>query len=291
LEGLDVEKVEGDICDAQSVQRACEGVTAVVHSAGYVQLGSAHLAHHRRINVDGSRNVAEAARSQGVRMIHVSSTDALGNRTAEQLADEETPLPPPGKCAYVITKREAEQAVLEEHAAGLDVVIVNPSFMLGPWDWKPSSGRMLLAVASGAARLAPRGSYSVADVRDVAQGILAALERGASGQRYILAGENLSYLDAWRRFAEVVGAKPPLFAVGPVLSVIGGHGGDVWARVTGREPDVNSAAIALARRPKMYSSEKARRELGYQNRPLDDTIRDAWNWLVEYGYAGRRKRA
>jgi dihydroflavonol-4-reductase len=288
LEGLGVENVEGDICDLESVRRACEGVAAVIHSAGYVQLGKAHLDQHRRINVDGSRNVAIAAHGEGVRMIHVSSTDALGNGTSEQLADEETPLPPPGKCAYVITKREAEQAVLDEHAAGLDVVIVNPSFMLGPWDWKPSSGRMLLAVGNGSARLAPRGAYSVADVRDVAMGILAALDRGVCGQRYILAGENLSYLDAWRRFAKVIGAKPPLFAVGPMLAAIGGRGGDVWARLTGREPDVNSAAIALARRSKMYSSARAQRELDFQNRPLDETIREAWDWLVEYGYARRR---
>lgn len=289
LEKLDVDKFEGDIRDLESVRRASEGVAAVIHSAGYVQLGRAHLDRHRRINVDGSRNVAIAARGEGVRMIHVSSTDALGNGTAERLADEQTALPPPGECAYVITKREAEQAVLDEHAAGLDTVIVNPSFMLGPWDWKPSSGRMLLAIGDGSARLAPRGSYSVADVRDVALGILAALERGVSGQRYILAGENLSYLDAWRRFSKVIGAKPPLFAAGPLLAAIGGRGGDVWGRLTGREPDVNSAAIALARRSKMYSSARARRELGYQNRPLDDTIREAWDWLVEYGYARRPK--
>jgi dihydroflavonol-4-reductase len=221
-------------------------------------------------------------------MIHVSSTDAMGYGTAEQLADEETPLSPPGKCAYVITKREAEQAVLDEQAAGLEVVIVNPSFMLGPWDWKPSSGRMLLAVGNGSARLAPRGCFSVADVRDVASGIVAALERGAAGRHYILAGENLSYLDAWRKFAAVIGGKPPWFAAGPVLAAIGGRGGDIWARVTGCEPDVNSAAIAHARKPKMYSSARAQQELGYRNRPLDDTIREAWDWLLEYGYARRR---
>ena len=289
LEGLDAQTIKGDICDADSVRRACEGVTGVVHAAGYVQLGRIYMDLHRRVNVDGTRNVAQAAREAGARMIHISSSDALGSRTRETVIDEETPLAPPVQCAYVITKREAEQAVMAEQSKGLDAIIVNPSFMLGPWDWKPSSGRMLLAVGNGTVLIAPRGNFSVADVRDVAAGILAALERGVSGERYILAGENMSYLDACRKFAQVVGAKPPWFAMGPVLAAVTGLGGDVWARLSGREPDVNSAAIALSRVPKTYTSAKAQRELGYQNRPLDETIRDAWDWLVEHGYAGRRE--
>lgn len=288
LEGLTVEAVEGDLCDAESVRQACDGVHCVVHSAGYVQLGRAHLDQHRRINVGGSRNVAEAARVSGARMIHVSTSDVLGSGSRDELADEETPLPPTGPCAYVITKREAEEAVWAEVEQGLDAVIVNPSFMLGPWDWKPSSGRMLLAVGNGSAVMAPRGRYSVADVRDVAGGIVAAMQRGTPGGRYILAGANLTYLEAWRKFAEVTNARKPWCAAGPLLASIAGLGGDVWGRLTGREPDVNSAAIALAKVPKGYNCDKARRELDYRNRPLEETIRDAWDWLVEHGYARGR---
>ena len=289
LDGLAVETVEGDVCDADSVRQACDGVTCVIHSAGYVQLGRAHLEQHRRINVGGTRNVAEAARAAGARMIHVSSSDVLGSQSRDKLADEDTPLPPTGPCAYVITKREAEEAVRAEIDQGLDAVIVNPSFMLGPWDWKPSSGRMLLAVANGGALMAPRGRYSVADVRDVAGGIVAAMQRGTRGGRYILAGANLTYLDAWRKFAEVTGARKPWCAAAPVLASIAGLGGDVWGRLTGREPDVNSAAIALAKVPKSYTCAKAQRELGYRNRPLEETIRDAWDWLAQHGYARRRR--
>jgi dihydroflavonol-4-reductase len=288
LDELPVQTVEGDVCDADSVRRACDGVTCVIHSAGYVQLGRAHLDLHRRVNVGGTQCVAEAARAVGARMIHVSSSDVLGSQSPDELADEETPLPPTGPCAYVITKREAEEAVEAEVDRGLDAVIVNPSFMLGPWDWKPSSGRMLLAVANGGALMAPRGRYSVADVRDVAGAIVAAMQRGTRGGRYILAGANMTYLEAWRKFAEVTGARKPWCAAGPVLAAIAGLGGDVWGRLTGREPDVNSAAIALAKVPKSYSSIKAQRELGYRNRPLEETIRDAWDWLVEHGYARRR---
>jgi dihydroflavonol-4-reductase len=289
LDGLSVQEVEGDVCDADSVRRACDGVTCVIHSAGYVQLGRAHLDRHRNVNVVGTRNVAAAARDVGARLIHVSSTDVLGSQSLDTPADEDTPLPPPGPCAYVITKREAEEAVRAEIDQGLDAVIVNPSFMLGPWDWKPSSGRMLLAVANGTALMAPRGQYSVADVRDVAAGIVAAMQRGTRAGRYILAGANLSYLDAWRKFAEVTDARKPLCAAPPFLAAIAGWGGDLWGRLTGHEPDVNSAAIALAKAPKSYTCVKAQRELDYRNRPLEETIRDAWDWLVEHGYARRRK--
>ncbi len=285
LEGLDVQTVEGDVCDADSVRRACQGVTGVIHAAGYVQLGRFYMDLHRRVNVDGTRNVARAAREVGARMIHVSSSDALGGQAMDTVIDEETPLAPLVQCAYVITKREAEQAVMAEQSEDLEAVIVNPSLMLGPWDWKPTSGRMLLAVGNGNALVAPRGYFSVADVRDVAAAILTALERGVGGQRYILAGENMSYLDGLRRFARVIGVKPPWFAAGPVMAAVAGFGGDVWARLSGRESVVNSAAFALARIPKTYSSAKARRELDYQNRPLDETTRDAWDWLVEHGYA------
>lgn len=291
LEGLDVETVEGDICDADSVSRACEGVGVVIHAAGYVQIGYAHLDRHRRINVDGTRNVAEAARAASARLVHVSSTDAIGIASLDEPADEDTPLGETVRCAYPITKREAEKVVLEEIDNGLDAVIVNPGFMLGPWDWKPSSGRMLLAVAKGVARMAPWGHFSACDVRDVVEGMLAAVDRGRCGERYILAGITLSYVDAWRSFAEITGAPRPWGTAPRPLTAIAGFCGDVWGRVTRREPDVNSAAIIMAAIPKNYSSAKAQRELGYSIRPWDDSVRDAWDWFVEHGYARRRRRA
>jgi dihydroflavonol-4-reductase len=256
----------------------------VIHSAGYVQLGRSRLDLHRAVNVEGTRNVAQAARAAGVRMIHVSSVDALGAGSAREPADEDTPLARPVPCAYVITKREAEQVVLEEVERGLDGVIVNPGFMLGPWDWKPSSGRMLLEVATGRGLFAPRGWYSVCDVRDVAAGILVAMERGRTGRRYILAGKNVTYFEAWRLFADVSGARRPWASVGPVLLWFAGLTGDLCTLLTGREPDVNSGAIALARVPECFSSRRAESELDYRTRPFRDTVQDAWAWFQKNGF-------
>jgi len=287
LEGLDVEVVEGDVCDPESVRRACHGVVAVIHSAGYVEIGRSNLDRHRRINVEGTRHVAESARAVGARLIHVSSCDAVGINSLDEPADEETPLADPLPVPYVITKREAEQVVLDEVARGLDAAIVNPGFMLGPWDWKPSSGRMLLEVGSGRGFLAPRGWFSLCDVRDVAGGILAALQRARTGRRYILAGVTLSYLDAFRLFAEATGARHPWGQAGPIMLRLAGLGGDLWARITGHEPNVNSGAIALAALAKNYTSRRAETELGYRIRPTDETIRDAWAWFQEHGYTKR----
>ncbi|NLS95536.1 MAG: NAD-dependent epimerase/dehydratase family protein [Planctomycetaceae bacterium] len=284
LEGLDVERVCGDICQPDSLKQACQGAHAVIHAAGYVHIGRSNLDVHRTVNVDGTRNVARAARASGARMIHVSSTDAAGVGSLKEPADEDTPLADPMGCSYAITKREAEQVVQEEIARGLDAVIVNPGFMLGPWDWKPSSGRMLLEVARGRALVAPPGHFSVCDVRDVAAGILSAVERGQCGRRYLLAGKTMSYLEAFRLFADVTGGRRPFGCPGVAVSMIGGWIGDLGTLLTGHESDVNSAAVRIARLPKTYSSRRAEQELGYARRPVEESARDAWQWFREHGY-------
>jgi dihydroflavonol-4-reductase len=282
---LDLEIASGDVCNAADVRRAVQGAAGVIHSAGYVQLGWSQPEAYRAVNVEGTRNVAAAARAAGVRMVHVSSCDALGVRSLADPADEDTPFAGAAPVPYAVTKAQAEDVVLEEVARGLDAVIVNPAFMLGPWDWKPSSGRMLLAVARGQGWFAPPGHFNVCDVRDVASGIRAALDRGQSGRRYILGGETMSYLDAWRLFADVIGVRRPIGRIGPVVTRLAGWGGDLWGKFSGKEPDVNSAALALARLPKHYTSDRARRELGYEPRPFRQAVQDAWEWFVANGYA------
>ena len=282
LEGLDVEVFHGDVRDIESVKRACDGVERVVHAAGIVKIGWAGLDDQRAVNVEGTRNVAIAAREHGAKMVHVSSADAVGMGTLESPADEETEAMARILTPYVVTKREAEAAVNEQIAEGLWAAIVNPAFMLGPWDWRPSSGEMLLEVARGKGLFAPRGHFSVVDVRDVTAGILAAFERGQSGRRYLLCGENISYFNAWKTFAEVTGARRPLTPIGPAISWIAGRTGDLVGRISGNEPNVNSGAIAMAALPKVYNSTRAEDELGFQARPMRETVSDAWDWFREW---------
>jgi dihydroflavonol-4-reductase len=285
LADLAVEIIHGDVRDERAVEQGVRGVDRVIHSAAHVQIGWTGLDTARAVNVAGTATVAAAARKAGVRMVHVSSVDAVGLPPDGAPADEETPAGGGVLCPYVLTKREAEQVVLAEVAAGLDATIVNPGYMIGPWDWKPSSGRMLLQVARGRGLFAPLGTNNFCDVRDVADGVLAAAERGVTGRRYILAGERLSYFQAWRIFAKVTRALPPLFPAGPAMRSAAGFFGDLRTMLTGGEPDVNSAATAMSAQQRNFQSTRAQRELGFRWRPLATATADAWSWFRQYGYA------
>jgi dihydroflavonol-4-reductase len=283
LAGLNVEVAQGDVRDAASVVQACQGIDAVIHSAGYVHIGWKHLDLHTAINVEGTRNVATAAREAGARMVHVSTVNALGLGPLDSPADEDSALPGIEQVPYVLTTRAAEEVVLSEVSRGLWAAIVHPATMFGPWDWKPSSGQMLLEVTRFCL-LAPVGSASFCDVRDVAGATVGAVERGQSGRRYILAGHNLTYRDFWQRIAALVRKRGPRLPMGPVFRAIAGPVCDLRTAVTGRETAANSAALAMGRQSHCFSSARAERELGYSIRPLDQTLADAWQWFGEHGY-------
>jgi len=285
LAGLDVEIARGDIRDPAAVRRAFRDAERVIHCAARVHIGWSDPGLHQAVNVDGTRNVADTARSCGARMVHVSSVDALGAGSRENPADEDTA---PGEhiaCGYVVTKRAAERIVLEQVVRGLDAVIVNPAYMLGPWDWKPSSGRMLLAVARRGPLLAPPGGNDFCDVRDVSAGVLSAAERGRRGARYILGGQPLSYLEAWRIFAKVAGVRRPIGMLPRWMPWVAGRAGDAWGRLTGREPDINSAATAFSNVPHHFSAARARAELDYAIRPVEESVQAAWDWFRANRYA------
>ncbi len=284
LAGLDLEIAVGDVRDTGAVDDAIRGVDCAVHAAAHVHIGWTGLDLARAVNVGGATAVASSARRSGVRLVHVSSVDALGLPPGGAPSDEETPAGGGVLCPYVVTKREAEQAVLSEVAAGLDARIVNPAYMIGPWDWKPSSGRMLLQVARNRALFAPLGTNNFCDVRDVAAGVLAAAERGIAGRRYILGGERLSYFQAWRIFARVTRSVPPVFPAGPLMRLGAGLCGDLATRLTGREGDINSAATSSSAQLRNFQSTRAERELGYHSRPLAESAQDAWDWFREHGY-------
>jgi len=284
FEGLDVEVAAGDVTDSASVQAAVKGVGAVVHAAGCVLLGWRQAALHEQVNHLGTQHVAESARRAGVRMVYVSTINALGAGTRDRLADEDWVARPNVACPYVLSKQAAERSVREQIELGLDASIVHPSLMFGPWDWKPSSGRMLIEVVKRFTPLAPAGGISVCDVRDVAQAIVTALATAPTGRAFVLAGHNLTYLKLWQHFIDIAGGSRPWGASGLLLGHAAGRCGDMWGRLTGREPDVNSAAVKLSDEFHYFSSARAQRELGYQIRPLEASLRDAWQWFQQYGY-------
>jgi dihydroflavonol-4-reductase len=285
LAGLSVERVAGGLANESAIERAIDGVSVVVHAAALVHNGWQHGEQMRKVNVEGTRRIARATRLAGARLLHVSSVDAVGLRFDGVLADEETPFGGMPEFPYVVTKRDAEAVVMEEVDRGLDAVIVNPVYMLGPWDWKPSSGRMLLEIASGKGLFAPPGGNDFADVRDVAAGILTAMVKGRTGRRYILGGHGVSYLDAWRVMAHVTGRMQPLGIAPRPFVRFAGWVGDLATACLGREGAINSAATLVSMIHHNFSCQRAIDELGYTFRGFEDTVQDAWDWFVARGYA------
>lgn len=285
LVGLDIRKLSGDVRDAPSVAAACQGIDVVIHAAGHVHIGWMEQDVHQAINVEGTRHVAVAARQAGAKLVHVSSVNALGLGSLDSPADEDSALPGIVPVPYVTTKQAAERIVLDEVSRGLWGTIVNPATMFGPWDWKPSSGKMLLEVSKGPL-FAPVGAGSFCDARDVAAGVITAADRGQRGRRYILAGHNLKFRDLWRQIAALAGKPGPRVPMGPMFRGIVGPVCDLRTRLSGRETAANSAALVLSRQSHCFRSDRAKNELGYEFRSLDKTLTDAWLWLGSEGFRG-----
>lgn len=282
LEGLDVEVISGQLHDEAAVQRAVSDCRAVVHSAALIHIGYTRLEEARRVNVAGTRTLADACHAAGIRMIHVSTVDTLPAAAAiEQPIDEKSPGVAKTVCTYVVSKRESDEVVASACKQGLDAVIVHPGFMLGPYDWKPSSGSLMLAVKKAPVVVAPRGTTSVCDARDVASAIANSITAGRTGEHYILAGSNIGYPELCERIVRVMGRPKRVFRMRKVIPAVA-RMVDVWNRTTGaRERSFNGAALAMAHLHHAYDSSKAQRELGYQRRPLEETLVEAWAWLSQ----------
>lgn len=278
LELPGVELVEGDLADERSLTAACRGARGLVHCAAHTKVWPRQDRLQRRINVEGTAALYRAAHKARVeRIVHVSTVAAVGATRDGALLDEQAVwnLHALGS-GYAITKRAGEERALAAAWAGMPVVVVNPAFILGPRLDAAPPPRLFAQVASGKLRLVPDGGISVTDVEDVTHGILAALERGTPGERYILAGHNLSWAQIYAAMAEVSGARAPKLRLRPSVARAVALGAGLLD------------ALGLARPPLVpevwrrvgwygwYDSGKARRELGYEVRPLQEILRRTW---------------
>ncbi len=281
LAGLDVEVFDGDLGNPVTLHACLAGSDVVVHAAAMVKFGRAHAHAMHAVNVEGTRAVCDALPSSA-RLVHVSSVDALGIQTLDHPADEDTPPHPFEELApYVTTKRAADRVVRGSRA---DFVIVHPTFMLGPWDWKPSSGAMLRAIARGEGRVAPPGANNFVHVRDVVEGLIAAAH-GPRGRAWILGNENCTYRDAWTRFAGVIGAPAPVGTLPRALVDPLAMGLDAWWSLLGRfgvrEGELNGPTVRMGAVPHVFDVTRARRELGLPATPIEVAAREGWAWMQE----------
>ncbi len=279
FEGLNIDVFQADVGDRDNLRSVFKSrFDAVIHCAANIHIGWKCLDQGMQVNREGTRNLLDEAGRRGIKLIHVSTVNTLAVGTKNSIVDEDTPGEGQIPCTYVVTKMAAERLAVDAAKAGQNVVIVHPGFMLGPWDWKPSSGRMIQAL-EGFAPLSPSGGCTVCDPRDVAEAILNAIDRGVSGRHYILGGENMTYLDLWRRIRSALGKKGPFTFMRAPAKLIAGAFGDTISKFMRDELEVNSAAIAMSSQFQWYTSQRAIAELGYQHRPADESIRDAVQWL------------
>lgn len=288
LEGQPIDWAAADLDDPAALQAAFAGADVVFHCAALVSILRRPTPELVKANVDGTRNVIAAARAAGVaRVVHCSTVGAVGLTENGVPCDETAPWNFAAHGlddGYVTTKHQAEQVVQDAVRAGLDAVIVNPTYMLGPYDAKPSSGKMIVGVLERQAPGFSSGRNNFVDVRDVARGMVLAWEKGRTGERYILGGENMSYEELFRLVATVAGVPPFTWAVPYPIAFAVGVLGDLQHWATGKEPllTTNSARWAYCS-TFQFSSAKAERELGYTHGPLEPAIADAIAWFRAHG--------
>lgn len=294
FDGVRARLVYGELGDEAVVSESIAGCDAVIHAAALLHIGWQRLDESMRINRDGTAVVAQAARLHGKPMVHIGTVNtmamppqnAFGASAAGSLllVDERTPITPETTqvpCSYTVSKQASVTVVEQQIASGLDARIVHPGFMFGPWDWKPSSGRMITQMAKHRwVPSAPVGGCSVCDARDVAAGTLAALDQGQCGRHYILAGENVTFRQLWSELAKCLGKRPPLLPVGPLARASLATLSGLKRGFTQVESDINTASLKISSQILWFDSSRAKQELGYSNRGLQTTLTDAVRWIT-----------
>ncbi|MDW3647894.1 MAG: NAD-dependent epimerase/dehydratase family protein [Bacteroidia bacterium] len=287
LEGLEIEKVASDLLDAEKVMEASAGADAIIHVAAITSVWPSRGDIYHKVNVEGTRNVAKAALAHKVeRFIYVGSASSYGFGPIDNAGTEDSPYQSAKYgLDYIDTKRQAQLEVMEMvEKEGLPGIVVNPTFMIGPYDSKPSSGAMIVAAAKGSIPSYTSGGKNWVAVKDVATGICNALTMGKIGEAYILGGENLSYKDALSRICKTVGKPAPGFQAPSFLVKFAGRMGSLFGSLTGKTPKLSYPMAWIACDGHYFSPEKAIKELNLPQTPLETAVNDAYNWFKENAY-------
>jgi dihydroflavonol-4-reductase len=287
LEGLPAERVQVDLGDPESLARACDGAEVVYHLAVTISLDRRQQDAMTRTNVEGTRNLLAACSAASVRrLVHFSSIEALSDQGGLAPTTEDNPLAEPeDTTAYGWSKARAESLVREAAAAGLDAVILNPTAIIGPYDYRLSPmGRVLISLAKGGLPVLVEGGFNWIDVRDVVDAAIAAERRAARGERYVLAGNWLSLVDISRLVNSATGRNRRRLAAPFWAASLGAALMDRLGSMNGHQPVFTGDTLRAISKHRRVSTEKARRELGFRPRPLEETVPETLSWFREQGY-------
>jgi dihydroflavonol-4-reductase len=286
VEGLDVEVIAGDIRELESLMNAFKGADVVYHLAAHISILEDERPLLESTNVIGTQNVVEACLRCGIRrLIHFSSIHTMTQALTDIPLDESRPLvesrryPP-----YDRSKAAAEKEVRQGIEKGLDAIIISPTAITGPYDYRPSHfGEALLRLANGKLPALVTGGFDWVDVRDVIQGAMRAEEQAPTGAKYILSGHWISLRDVAVLVAQITGVPAPGFICPMWLARIGAPLISAFDRLAGRRPLYTSASLQALRGNRNISHQKATRELDYHPRPFRETLIDTLSWFEETG--------
>ena len=287
IEGLPVERAEGDLRDPASLDRALQGVRRVFHVAADYRFWTPVVDEIYQNNVEGTRHLLEASARAGVeKFVYTSTVATIAVHREVALPNEETRATLDEMIGhYKRSKFLAEQEAVKAAAAGVPVVIVNPTAPVGPGDWKPTpTGRIILDFVNGRMPAYVDTGLNVAAVEDVAAGHLLAAERGRVGERYILGGRNMTLKQILDALSSITGRSAPRMRLPHAVALAAGYADEWFSRLTGREPQIPVDGVKMSRHRMFVASDKAERELGYKPSSVDDALARAVQWYEGNGY-------
>jgi len=284
LEGLEIEKAVWDIHNTDSLMKAFRGADTVYHLAAMISIMPGDWALIRNTNLEGTRKVIDACLKCGVkRLVYTSSIHALKETPVGTVIDENMPFEPnSNRGEYDRSKALASLEVVKAAKNGLDSVVVCPTGVLGPYDFRISAiTQTFIDFAGSKMKITINGAYDFVDVRDVAVGHILAAEKGKTGQYYILSGERVTMDEMMSMLSEVSGVQPPKYKVPTWLAKTAGIFTPVYYKLANKTPRFTIYSINTLQSNSYISSEKASKELGYNSRPVRKSIEDTFDWFRE----------
>jgi dihydroflavonol-4-reductase len=287
LDGFDVEIVYGDVTDIVSLKSAFTGADIVYHLAGIVTIMPGMSKALERVNVGGVRNVIDACRACGVRrLVYTSSIHAVAEPSHGIVIDESQPFDPDRVLGdYARSKARATLLLLDEvRRGGLNAVICCPTGVTGPYDYTVSNiGQLILDFASGHLKSYVSGAYDFVDVRDVANGLIAAAEKGHTGRHYIFSGAQVQVPELMQELAHRLECSAPTYRIPAVIARFAGTLASIYYRLIKRKPIFTAYSIDVLKSNSQVSSARACRELGFTSRPWKESIHDQVEWFRDEG--------
>lgn len=287
VSGLDLETVVGDLRDVNSLKGKMRGCQELFHVAADYRLWARDPAEIYTSNMEGTRNILQIALEEGVeRVVYTSTVGCIGMPANNEEGDENIAVSVTKAAGpYKHSKYLAERIALEFASLGLPVIIVNPTAPIGEYDWKPTpTGKIVVDFLRKALPAYLETGLNIVDVRDVAQGHLTAMERGRSGERYILGGRNMMLREIFRTLSKISGQPAPKVRIPYAVAYAYGLTSTIAAKLTKQTPLAPLDAVRMARKRMFVKSEKAEREIGFVAGPVEQAFERAVQWFRNNQY-------